>query len=327
VKRTNGKRRLLFTGGGGAATEAWYRLLSRQFDVHFADADGDARPHPVPSRRWHVIPLASDAAFIDEMRRTCRSLNVDLLVPTVDEELIPIAAARERFDCAVLLPPVRFVERHLDKLASQQWLAEHGLPAADTEVLPGRGRVACPCVVKPRRGRGSRDFRIVQSDEEMRAHVLLSHRPPEDFIAQERLDGQEFTVTVAADRNGRLRAVVPVRVAVKRGITIRARTVRDEAVIAACAAIHAADPVAGCFNVQAVKTAGGAVKPFEINPRFSTTTCLAAAAGANQIEILFDVSQHSAEPGLVPFVEHLHLRRSWHSTFVRSFSHRKVRPG
>lgn len=48
---------------------------------------------------------------------------------------------------------------------------------------------------------------------------------------------------------------------IKKGITVRAETDRDATVMAACAAIHAAAPVAGCFSIQLIRTDAGNVKP------------------------------------------------------------------
>lgn len=72
---------------------------------------------------------------------------------------------------------------------------------------------------------------------------------------------------------------------IKKGITLRAETDRDERVIAACVAIHAAQPVSGCYNIQLMKAEAGDVKPFEINPRISTTACLALAAGVDFVDV------------------------------------------
>jgi len=312
-----GGKTVLFTGGGGAGSEAMHRLLRDRYDVHFGDADPEAKPYGVPARRWHMIPMASAPEFIDRLGRLCRGLGVDLLVPGVDEELLPISMARDTLPCDVLLPPAEFVATHLDKLASHALLKAQALPTPDTEPLAARRTVRLPCVVKPRRGRGSRDVAIVHTEQELQAHVVHCRRPPDDFIVQELLQGQEYTVMVAADRDGRLRAVVPVRVDVKRGITLRAETDADQAVIAACAAIHAEHPVAGCFNVQAIKTAAGSVKPFEINPRISTTACLALAAGVDFIGLYLGAGSVPAESpgGLAPYRNHLRLRRSWHNEF------------
>jgi carbamoyl-phosphate synthase large subunit len=308
---------LLLTGGGGAGTEAIYRLLGRRYQLHFADADPDARPDAVPSEIWHRIPFASDPDFVSALTGLCHTLDVDLLVPGVDEELLPISQASAAVAREVLLPPVQFVVTHLDKLTSNAVLRARGVPVPETGTLAERRGVSFPCVVKPRRGRGSRDMAIVASEQELRAHVVLCRRPPDDFLVQERLQGQEYTVTMVADRSRVLRAVVPVKIGIKRGITLRAETDRDEAVMAACAAIHKAQPVAGCFNIQLVKTVEGAVKPFEINPRISTTTCLALAAGVDFVDLYLGGQPLSQCPdGLAVFEDHLRLKRSWHNEFV-----------
>ena len=312
------RRRLLFTGGGGAGSEALHRLLQDRYDVHFADADSEAKPAAVPADAWHTVPLASAPDFLEELRRVCSDLQVDLLIPGVDEELVPIGRSRQTVARAVMLPPTEFVEAHLDKLTSQRLLKAHGVPVPDTEPLLERRRVPFPCVVKPRRGRGSRHVATVRSEAELQAHVVLSRRPPEDFIAQELLQGQEFTVTMVADGSGRLRAVVPVKVGIKRGITLRAETDRNDTVMAACAAIHAASPVSGCFNIQLVKTEGGEVRPFEVNPRISTTACLALAAGVDFIDLYLGggAGRDPGATGLAAFRDHLRLKRSWTNEFL-----------
>lgn len=309
----NLKKRLLFTGGGGAGSEALNRLLQPHYEVHFADADIEAKPFSLTAQQWHEIPFASDPKFIEVLNRLCRKLEIDLLIPGVDEELLPISQARAEIGCEVLLPSIDFVKTHLDKLTSNLFLHNQDLPAPQTESLLERKQIAFPCIAKPRHGRGSRGVAVVHSEQELQAHVLLSKYSPEDFVVQELLIGQEFTVMMAADAHGRLRAVVPVRVGIKRGITLRAATVSDEQVIAACEAIHAASPVAGCYNIQLIKTEDGNVKPFEINPRISTTACLAFAAGVDFIGVFFGEMPHLE---LLPFRNELQLRRSWHNEFI-----------
>jgi len=311
-------KRLLFTGGGGSGSEALYRMLEGRYEVHFVDADIEAKPYLIPSNRWHQIPFANAITFIDKLQSLCREIVVDVLIPSVDEELLPIALARSGFACDVLLPPHAFVKTHLDKLTSNLFLKTHKLSAPETELLPEHKSILYPCIVKPRQGRGSRDVRIINSESELQAHVLLSHRQPDDFILQELLVGQEYTVMMSTNRAGALRAVVPVKVGIKKGITIRAETDFDEAIINECAAIHAANPVAGCYNIQLVRMKNGEIKPFEINPRVSTTACLAMAAGANFIDIFLADSnkENYNNSSLLSFSNHVGLRRTWHNEFL-----------
>lgn len=311
------KPRLLFTGGGGAGTEALARLLAPRYEVFFADADLAAKPFPIADSHWLQIPLATAPEFAGEITALCRRLQVDLFIPTVDEELLPFARLPKPLGFEVLLPPEHFVARHLDKLASNQFLHQAGLPAPAT-VAADQGRIGFPCVVKPRSGRGSRNVTIVHSEAELQAQITLARVAPEDFVVQELVTGQEFTVMVAADRAGELRAIVPVLVERKRGITLRAATLHDKGVIEACRAIHAADPVPGYYNVQLIKATDGSVKSFEINPRISTTACLGLAAGVDFVGIFLG-AQSAGEhlhDGLVSFRDGMGLKRSWYNEFV-----------
>lgn len=314
--------KLLFTGGGGAGSQALDQLFGEHYEVHFADADSEAKPYSIKPDRWHQIPFAVAEGFVDAVRRLCRELAIDLLVPGVDEELLALAQARGSLPCDLLLPPADFVALHLDKLATQSFLRGKGLPAPQTESLVDMQHVAFPCVLKPRRGRGSRDVSVVGTEAELQARVLLSGSTSADFLVQELLVGREYTVMMAASASGRLRAVVPVRVDSKRGITLRGSTDGDNAVVAACAAIHAAWPVAGCYNIQVIKDATGKVKPFEINPRISTTACLGLAAGIDFVEVYRagESGDNAAAGALLPFREGLGLRRSWHNEFIANSS-------
>ncbi|MBN1548066.1 MAG: ATP-grasp domain-containing protein [Syntrophaceae bacterium] len=293
------------------------RLLAPIYDVHFGDADSDAKPFSLAAEQWHRIPLATAPDFVSGVVSLCKHLDVDLVIPTVDEELLPFARGIRSQGLDVLLPPEDFVEIHLNKLTSNRFLRGKGLPVPKTEPCDGKQRVDFPCIVKPLSGRGSRNVALVNSEQELQAHILLTKMLAQDFIVQERVAGQEYTVMMTADRTGRLRAVVPVFVERKRGITLRAYTDRDEQVIAACSAIHAAFPVPGCYNIQLIKTATGKVMPFEINPRISTTTCLGLAAGVNFIDIYLrrgDLTE--SEPSkLLDFQDRLYLRRSWYNEF------------
>lgn len=298
---------ILFTGGGGAGNEAILAQLGERYELHFADADVEAIDTRIPQDRRHRIPMATDREFPAAMDALCRRLGTTLLIPGVDEEL-PALSRRDAVSCSVLAPDAVYVALALDKLELMRRLVSLGIDVPRTEAADRAAEIGFPCIVKPRTGRGSRDVRIIDSVEAAAGFCTAAGGPPDAWIAQERLIGDEYTVLMAADRDANLRAIVPVKVGVKRGITVRAATVDDPAVQDACAAIHNALPAAGCYNIQLIRTASGRVAPFEINPRVSTTFVLGVAAGVDPIAI------YMSAPGpapLAPFAAGCTLRRFW----------------
>lgn len=308
--------RVLFTGGGGAGNEALFRLLHTKYVIHFADADVDMIDPTIPVDHRHALPWASDPEFVSKTAGLCCRLSIDLLVPGVDEELYLLASQSEPLGATrLLLPPAGYVATMLDKLAMAQALARKNLPIPLTHRLSDNwDGIDFPCIAKPRHGRGSRGVSVLQNVAEA---VLLRDRLgqfADDYIVQEKAIGQEYTVQMVADSNGTLHAVVPVKVGVKRGVTLRAETCPEPRVIAACQAIHAALPTPGCYNIQLILTSDGKVLPFEINPRVSTTLCLVIAAGVDPIAI-FNSAERRKEGMLQPFTSRLRLQRHWANHF------------
>jgi carbamoyl-phosphate synthase large subunit len=302
------KLRVLCTGGGGAGTEALERLWRDRYELHFADADVAAITPAVPEGRRHAIPMAGEGWAV-AVADLCRTLAIDVLVPGVDEELSQVPELlRKQPGLLPLLPAPDFVRLMKDKLDSMVALRAAGVDAPRTVPLSRASEIGFPCLVKPRDGRGSRGVQVLHSPEEVQAYQTLARRPVESLIAQELLGGREWTVYVCADREGRLRSVVPVRVDVKRGITVRAETAAHPGIVAYCRAIHERFPTPGPFNVQLMETASGRLAAFEINPRVSTTLCLAVAAGADPIA---EFMTSGPQDALRTFTSGMRLHRYW----------------
>jgi carbamoyl-phosphate synthase large subunit len=302
-------KRLLLTGGGGAGSEAIYRLWRDRYDLHFADADVNAIDPEIPTDRRVSIPFASAPNFAEKIGTFCRNAKIDLLIPGVDEELPEMTTVADVApETSILIPDASFVIQSLDKLVTSRALAERGLPTPHSTILGAPDAPEYPCFAKPRRGRGSRGIQILSNPSEAGAYLELSGFQASDIVAQNLLIGREFTVMMAADRQGRLHAIVPVEVGVKRGITIHAQITLEPEVIAACRAIHDSFTPSGCYNIQLMLTADGGAVPFEINPRVSTTLCLGVASGIDPVEI-FDATDAPDE--LLPVRAGLELHRHW----------------
>ena len=135
-----------------------------------------------------------------------------------------------------------------------------------------------------------------------------------EFILQEYIPGQEFTVNISANKEGKLKAIVPVLVNIKKGITISADLSKDKEVLEGCEKIHNSYNIGGCYNIQLIKDKQGLIKPFEINPRISTTTCLSIAAGVDFIKNFIDKdSKKVFSSRSTIFDSNISLRRFWYN--------------
>lgn len=311
--------KVLFTGGGGAGNEALWRLLGQRYKLHFGDADPIAIDPSIPEDRRHQLPWASDPDFVGKMANLCNQLGIDLLVPGVDEELLALARnANVLAPTRLLLPHADYVETMLDKLQMIRSLSEKNIPVPFSRTLADDLKgIRFPCITKPRNGRGSRDVRVLNSISDAMSLNTTLGKAAETILLQDKIEGVEYTVQMVANAKGQLRAIVPVRIEIKRGITIRAVTEMEPRVVAACLSIHEAMSTKGCYNIQLMLTATGAVFPFEINPRISTTLCLVVAAGIDPISIFLEQIQSSET---MTFTAGIQLQRHWTNHFMKGIS-------
>ena len=306
---------ILFTGGGGAGNEAIFSLWRDKYNLYFADTDVGGISPTIPLEHQYSIPMAHDPSFVEAVATICTEANIDVLVPGVDEELSKMKDVQALIkNIGILMPNSKFVSSTVDKLVTSSALDKVGIDSPKTAALQSENIAALdyPCIAKPRFGRGSRGLRIISSQQEAICFAELCSISGEDYVIQEYLDGSEFTVLLAANARSQLRCVVPVRVFIKRGVTIYGEVVEDDEVTDYCRKIHEGLSGSACYNVQLIKTTSGRIAAFEVNPRVSTTFCLGVAAGVDPIDI-FTSETDGTE--LLPFQAGLSLRRYYMNKF------------
>src|SRR4051794_27384966 len=113
--------RVLLTGAGGAAAVSFIKAVSGEpFVIHAADIDPNAAGlYLVPAARRHLLLPGQDPHFVAHILELCRRHAIDVLVPTVDSELLGVASAEESFASAgvrLLLASPQTLAVCLDKL-------------------------------------------------------------------------------------------------------------------------------------------------------------------------------------------------------------------
>lgn len=305
------KKKLLFTGGGGAGNEAIWRLLSNKYEVYFADCNIEAIDSLIPEENRIEILQANDSSFIENLIKVCSRLEIDILIPGVDEELLQLAEQKKLFNCLIYLPDSNFVECMLNKYDCANKIKAAGLDAPKTYYINDWPLLKLPMIVKPKSGRGSRGVMAINTEEELSAYRVFNKYNDNDLIVQELIIGTEYTVFVSANKFGELNCIIPVKVNQKRGVTISAVTENNDKVIEYVKNFHRKFKTKCIYNLQCILTDQDEVFPFEINPRISTTFCMALAAEFDPFKEF-----HKTTDTVFKINKQVNLQRNWKNTLT-----------
>jgi carbamoyl-phosphate synthase large subunit len=272
--------------------------------VHFAD-------------RAYQVPLATDPEYVDELLAICDAERVRLVIPTIDDELPVVGAARVRFGqrgVLVACSPASTALLCDDKYATCRFLSQRGVSAAASWLPHELGDdLEPPLFIKPRIGRGGVGAFPVRNRRELQFFLEYVGDP----VVQEFLAGPEFTIDVLCDFQGRPLSIVPrERAVIRAGVIDRGRTVKLPALFAlaeaACRELRFAGPV----NIQCRMRRDEPVI-FEINPRFSGGIPLTIAAGADFPRMLLTMATGGrVEPTIGAFRENLWMTSYESSLFL-----------
>ncbi len=312
------RTRILVTGAGGAAAISYLQAMQGpQFSLFAADMDPNATGLYMvgPSKRF-LIPPAAAANYVQAILELCEREQIDILVPTVDMELLPISERRSEFEAAgvkLLLAPQGCLELCLDKWLLMQACGPQ-LPVPQSAVLTeglDLSTIPLPCIVKPREGAGGRGFKIV--------HTLADWMDqPRDgtMLIQEYLPGDEYSVDVLVDAEGHFKAAVPrLRMKVDSGVAVTARTVRDEELMDLSERVARVIGLRFVGNIQWRRRADGRPMLLEVNPRFPGTMPLTVAAGVDMPRLSTASLMGEQLPAIAPF-EEIAIVRRWQEIIV-----------
>lgn len=233
----------------------------------------------------YTAPPCVDSAFIPFLKKICLEENAELVIPTIDTELLTLSRAKKDFQAAgirIAVSEESVVAMARNKLQTAQFLTSVGIPTPITLSLEEARRdkrlFSGPVIVKPISGSSSVGMQRMESVNALDGLSL----PPDKYMVQEEWLGEEYTVNVFFDRTGRMRAAVPhhrveTRAGeVSKGTTRRIPLLQEFAdrlgshLQGACGAL--------CF--QAMVRPDGSAAVFEINARFGGGFPLTHRAGA-----------------------------------------------
>ena len=257
-----------------------------------------------------IVPRVDDPGYLAALQVLVRDHGVRLVIPLADLDHLLLAERRIELDGAlVLLPAPEVVRRTEDKYQAHLFFEEQGIPSPASwlpDELPAE--LPYPVLVKPRKGFGSRHIYRAADREELDFYL---RRTPVDSFVQQVCAGEEFSIDVLCDFEGRCLGAIPrTMIESKGGESIKGMSIKDESLIEFGRLVAEMLPIWGPANIQCFRVAPDRHEVTDVNPRFGGGFPLPLAAGGRYPELALTLARgERPEPRLGDFREGVTMTR------------------
>ncbi len=300
-------------------TAVLFTCAGQRVDVVTAFARAGARTvavdsNPLAPAIYHadvhaIVARIDDPGYLPALQELVREHDVKLIVPLTDLDQILLAEHRDELGAIVLLPDADVVRRTADKYLAHHFFEEQGIPSPPSW-LPGElpADLEFPVLVKARFGFGSRH--IYRAEDREQLDFFLRYSPVDSFV-QRACPGEEFSIDVFCDLDGRcLNSIPRTMIESKGGESIKGMTIKDWELIEHGRRVAEALQIVGPANIQCFREADGSLPVTDVNPRFGGGFPLPTAAGSRYPELALALANgERPEPRLGEFREGVVMTR------------------
>ena len=229
------------------------------------------------------MPRVSAPSYIDKLLKLCVEQQIKIVIPTIDHELITLAANRKRFlehGIEVVVSDLPLVSECRDKRKTIDLFSRHNTDSPRWISTPTSNDL--PLIAKPHDGSCSKSLIIIHNKAELEAAKNIT--PQLTFF--EYLCHQshnEYTVDAYFDKSSQLICMVPrLRIEVRGGEVSKSMTSHCHALEFVRDEYSHLLGARGCLTMQFfVNHETHKVSGIEINPRFGGGFPLTYEAGGN----------------------------------------------
>jgi carbamoyl-phosphate synthase large subunit len=257
------------------------------------------------------VPRVDDPGYVPKLREVIATYNVSLVVPLTDLDQEIIARARDHGELGAeaLLPRAEVVERVNDKYHAHRFFEENEIDSPTSwlpEELPED--VGFPVLVKARKGFGAQHIYRAESREQL--DFFLRYTQADSFV-QNVCRGEEFSIDVFCDLDGRcLNAIPRTMIESRGGESIKGMTIKDWDLIEYGARVAETLGLAGPATIQCFREDHDRHEVTDVNPRFGGAFPLPLAAGSRYPELAIALADGDRpEPKLGDFREGVMMTR------------------
>lgn len=223
--------------------------------------------------------------YIYQLVSICREDDIDLVIPTIDTDLLVLSehiADFEKVGIKVLVSKPDKIAICRNKNYTGDFFRTCGLKAPDTyhdvKEYPG----PYPCFIKPKDGSSSIDAYKVNNPEELASYA----EKIADYVIQPFIDGTEYTIDIFCDFEGNPIFIIPrERIQVRAGEVLKTKIHLDDTMISESRKLIDHFRPCGPITVQLIQNRStGENYYIEINPRYGGGAPLSMKAGARSAE-------------------------------------------
>ena len=285
--------RILFTGVGRRvellqAFRSAALVLNKDLKIYGADMAGTAPALAYCDYTRKVVAM-NDPAYIQNLIDICVADKIDLLIPTIDTDLLILSENKGRFnaiDTKVMISDPDKIRICRDKNNTSQFFVDCGLHAPMPVNDWQEYKCGYPAFIKPKDGSSSINAYKVDNVEELEVYA----GQVKDYIVQPFVDGREYTIDIFCDWNGEPISIVPrERLQVRAGEVLKTEICMDKTMIEEAKTLCKAFKPCGPMTVQLIRDKDGIDWFIEINPRFGGGAPLSMKAGARSAEAILQL--------------------------------------
>lgn len=230
------------------------------------------------------VPLAVSDDYLDAIQKIISENKIDLLIPINDIEVYVLSKHEKKLKCEFVIPEVKVIETLRDKLVCSK-LAEKSKVLIPPILL--KDNVTKKRILRDRIGVGSKGIKILESGE-----PALSYDEEEKFL-QEFIEGEEYTVDVLSDKDGKPYYIIPrKRLEVKSGVATKVEIEYEKSIIEAVLKLCENICIPGFSNFQFIKDKSQDIYFIEINYRFSGCGAATLAVTDDYIDTFLSVVEN-----------------------------------
>jgi carbamoyl-phosphate synthase large subunit len=206
-------------------------------------------------------PRIDDPGYVPFLEELVTKHDVKAVIPLTDLDLEVLANS----DLPAFVPAPEICRATYDKYEAHTLLLSHGLPSPPT-VLPGEEPQSYPVMVKPRRGSGARSIHPAADRAQVEFFIDYIDEP---VMVQRLMGGDEFSIDILGDLDGRcLNSIPRTMIESRGGESIKGTVVDDSELVDLGRRVGEALGVRGPCTVQAFRDPEIGLGITDVNTRF-----------------------------------------------------------